>query len=132
MAFGNVAWVAGMFYAIKPAVTAIVLQAAHRIGSCVLKNKALWGIAAASWVAIFALQLPFPLIVLAPALLGYAGGRWAPPCSTARTGTAVPPGITAPRRLTTTPRHPSMRAFGGLACLPSRCTARTEGKAARP
>lgn len=78
IAFGDVGWVAGMFYGIKPAVTAIVLQAAHRIGARVLKNNALWGIAAASFVAIFALELPFPLIVLGAALLGYAGGRWAP------------------------------------------------------
>jgi chromate transporter len=78
MAWGDLAWVAGMFGAIKPAVTAIVLQAAHRMGSRVLKNKALWGIAAASFLAIFALQLPFPLIVLGAALLGYAGSRLAP------------------------------------------------------
>ena len=78
IAFGDVGWVAGMFYGIKPAVTAIVLQAAHRIGSRALKNNALWGIAGASFVAIFALQLPFPLIVLGAALIGYAGGRWAP------------------------------------------------------
>ena len=78
VAYGDVAWVAGIFYGIKPAVTAIVLQAAHRIGGRSLKNKALWGIAAASFVAIFALQLPFPMIVLGAALLGYAGGRWAP------------------------------------------------------
>jgi chromate transporter len=76
--FGDVGWVAGVFYGIKPAVTAIVLQAAHRIGSRSLKNKALWGLAGASFVAIFALQVPFPLIVLCAALIGYAVGRWAP------------------------------------------------------
>jgi chromate transporter len=78
IAYGDVAWVAGIFYGIKPAVTAIVVQAAHRIGSRALKNGALWAIAAASFVAIFALQLPFPLIVLAAAGIGWAGGRWAP------------------------------------------------------
>ncbi|NBW49575.1 MAG: chromate efflux transporter [Betaproteobacteria bacterium] len=78
IAFGDVAWVAGIFYGIKPAVTAIVVQAAHRIGSRALKNGALWAIAAASFVAIFALQLPFPLIVLSAAAIGWAGGRWAP------------------------------------------------------
>lgn len=78
IAFGDVPLVAGIFYGIKPAVTAIVVQAAHRIGSRALKNNWLWGIAAASFVAIFALKLPFPLIVLGAAALGYFGGRLAP------------------------------------------------------
>jgi chromate transporter len=70
--------VAGLFYGIKPAVTAIVLQAAHRIGSRALKNNVLWAIAGASFVAIFALNVPFPLIVLIAALVGYFGGRMSP------------------------------------------------------
>ncbi|MFN4236662.1 MAG: chromate efflux transporter [Vogesella sp.] len=78
IAFGDVPWVAGLFFGIKPAVTAIVLQAAHRIGSRTLKNRPLWAIAAAAFVAIFALGLPFPVIILAAALIGYVGGRVAP------------------------------------------------------
>ena len=78
MAWGHVALVAGIFYGIKPAVAAIVVQAAHRIGSRALKSRALWGIAAASFVAIFAGNVPFPAIVLAAALLGAAGGRLRP------------------------------------------------------
>jgi chromate transporter len=78
IAFGDVPVVAGLFYGIKPAVTAIVLQAAHRIGSRALKNNWLWAIAGASFVAIFALQLPFPLIVLGAAVLGFLGGRYLP------------------------------------------------------
>ncbi|MFO1389237.1 chromate efflux transporter [Cellvibrio sp.] len=78
IAYGDVSWVAGLFYGIKPAVTAIVLQAAHRIGSRALKNNILWALAGASFVAIFALNLPFPLIVLGAALIGYFGGRYAP------------------------------------------------------
>ncbi|MFJ2319313.1 chromate efflux transporter [Pseudomonas sp. NPDC087817] len=78
IAFGDVPVVAGIFYGIKPAVTAIVLHAAHRIGSRALKNSWLWAIAGASFVAIFAFNLPFPLIVLGAALLGYFGGRLAP------------------------------------------------------
>ncbi|OGB48342.1 MAG: chromate transporter [Burkholderiales bacterium RIFCSPLOWO2_12_67_14] len=78
IAYGDVPWVAGLFYGIKPAVTAIVLQAAYRIGSRALKNRWLWGIAAASLVAIFALNVPFPAIVAAAALVGYVGGRMAP------------------------------------------------------
>jgi chromate transporter len=82
--FGDVTLVAGLFYGIKPAVTAIVLQAAHRIGTRALRNTTLWTVAAASFLAIFALGLPFPLIVAAAALTGYVGGRIAP--DTFRTG----------------------------------------------
>lgn len=78
IAFGDLPVMAGLFYGIKPAVTAIVLQAAHRIGSRALKNPYLWSIAAASFVAIFALNLPFPVIVVVAALIGYMGGRWRP------------------------------------------------------
>ncbi|MBN8518446.1 MAG: chromate efflux transporter [Candidatus Accumulibacter sp.] len=76
--FGETPLVAGLFYGIKPAVTAIVVQAAHRIGMRALKNPFLWAIAAASFVAIFALAAPFPVIVAVAALLGYIGGRVAP------------------------------------------------------
>jgi chromate transporter len=76
--YGNAPLVAGLFYGIKPAVTAIVAQAAHRIGSRALKNAWLWAIAAASFVAIFALNAPFPLIVAIAALTGYFGGRFSP------------------------------------------------------
>ncbi|MFP6863629.1 chromate efflux transporter [Pseudomonas sp.] len=78
IAYGDVPLVAGIFYGIKPAVTAIVVQAAWRIGSRALKNNWLWGIAGASFVAIFAFNLPFPLIVIGAAVLGYLGGRLLP------------------------------------------------------
>jgi chromate transporter len=78
IAFGDMPVVAGLFYGIKPAVTAIVLQAAHRIGSRAIKNNWLWGIAAASFIAVFAANIPFPAIVVAAALIGYVGGRIAP------------------------------------------------------
>jgi len=78
MRFGDVPLVAGMFYGIKPAVTAVVLHAAHRIGSRALKNGWMWLIAALAFVAIFAFGAPFPAIVVAAALIGYAGSRWAP------------------------------------------------------
>ncbi len=78
MAWGQVPVIAGIFFGLKPAVTALVLHAAWRIGSRALKNAALWVIAAASFVAIFALQLPFPLIVAAAGLIGFAGGKLKP------------------------------------------------------
>ena len=78
MAFGQLPLVTGIFYGIKPAVTALVLHAAHRIGSRALKNNWMWAIAAAAFVAIFALHASFPLIVLVAALIGYWGGRAKP------------------------------------------------------
>ena len=78
MAFGTVPAVAGVLFGIKPAVTAIVVSAAYRIGSRALKNGWLWGIAVAAFVGIFALNLPFPLIVVLAGLVGYSGGRFAP------------------------------------------------------
>ncbi len=73
--FGDVPLVAGIFFGLKPAVTALVLHAAHRIGTRALKNRWMWGIAAASFTAIFAFDTPFPAIVLAAALIGHAGAR---------------------------------------------------------
>jgi chromate transporter len=78
MAFGNVPVIAGLFYGIKPAVTALVVHAAYRVGSRALKNAWLWSIAAAAFVAIFALNAPFPLIVLVAGIVGHVGGQVAP------------------------------------------------------
>ncbi|WP_309678233.1 chromate efflux transporter [Polaromonas sp.] len=82
VAFGDVPLVAGLFYGIKPAVAAIVLQAVHRIGSRSLKRPAqaplLWAIAAISFMAIYLLDVPFPLIVLGAAVVGGLGARFAP------------------------------------------------------
>ena len=78
MAFGQVPAIAGLFHGIKPAVTALVVHAAWRVGTRALKNAWLWGIAVAAFVAIFALQWPFPLIVLVAGLVGALGGRIAP------------------------------------------------------
>lgn len=78
LAFGHVTIVAGVLYGIKPAVTAIVLQAAWRIGGRVLKNAWLVGIAAAAFIAIFFFDVPFPAIIVAAALIGATGGKWAP------------------------------------------------------
>ena len=77
LVFGDVPVVAGLFYGIKPAVTALVLHAAHRIGTRALKNRWMWGIAAASFVAIFVFDTPFPAIVAAAGLIGWLGSkRW--------------------------------------------------------
>ena len=59
-------------------MTAIVLHAAHRIGTRTLKNAWMWTIAAAAFVAVFALGVPFPAVVVAAALIGHFGARLAP------------------------------------------------------
>ncbi len=78
LGYGDMPVVAGVLYGIKPAVTAIVVFAAYRIGSRALHNGMLWAMAAAAFVAIFALHIHFPYIVLAAGVIGYLGGRVAP------------------------------------------------------
>lgn len=78
LAWGNVPLVAGIFYGIKPAVVAVVLFAAWRIGSRALKNSILWGIAALAFVGIFVFDLDFPWIVLAAGIAGAIGGKLLP------------------------------------------------------
>ena len=75
MAFGTLPLVAGILYGIKPAVVAIVLSAASRIGTRALGNASLVAIAAAAFFAIAVFHLPFPLIVLAAGAIGALGGR---------------------------------------------------------
>ena len=78
LAFGDVPVVAGVLYGIEPAVTAIAVFAAYRIGSRALKNNVLRALAALAFLAIFAFDVPFPYIVLMAGVVGYAGSRFAP------------------------------------------------------
>ena len=78
LAYGNVPAIEGILYGIKPAVTAIVLFAAYRIGSKALPNNVLRAIALAAFLAIFVLKIPFPYIVLAAGIIGFVGSRFAP------------------------------------------------------
>ncbi|PJG46328.1 chromate transporter [Sphingobium sp. LB126] len=73
--FGHVSLIEGLFFGLKAAVLAVVVQAVVRVGSRALKNNVMRGIAAAAFVSIFFLDAPFPLIVLAAGLIGYLGGR---------------------------------------------------------
>lgn len=112
LAFGDVPLVEGIFYGIKPAVTAIVAQAAWRIGSRVLKNRVLWAIATASFIAIFAFNLPFPAILLGAALIGYIGGRITPSRFQAGGGHAASSTAAGPAIIdddTPTPEHAVFR-----------------------
>src|SRR5947209_377752 len=74
-AFGKVALVQALFFGLKAAVLAIVLEAVVRIGRRALKSRAMVAVAVAAFVGIFFLKLPFPLIILAAGLLGFLGAR---------------------------------------------------------
>lgn len=73
--YGNVGPVEALFFGLKAAVLAIVVQAVIRIGSRALKNGAMVTIAAAAFVAIFGFAIPFPLIILIAGLIGFFGAR---------------------------------------------------------
>src|SRR5207249_8030168 len=73
-AYGNVPWIAAIFYGLKPAVTAIVLTAVIRIGRKALKNEVMWALAALAFVAIYFFKAPFPAIVLGAGIIGFLGG----------------------------------------------------------
>lgn len=78
LAYGDLPAVAGILYGIKPAVTAIVVFAAYRIGSRALNNNVLRAVAALAFIAIFALNIPFPYILIGAGIIGYMGSRYAP------------------------------------------------------
>lgn len=73
--FGDVTAIEGMFFGLKCAVLAVVVQAVFRIGGRALKNNVLIAIATAAFIAIFVFHVPFPIIIIAAALVGYFGGR---------------------------------------------------------
>lgn len=76
--FKDVTFVQGIFYGIKPAVLAIVAGAVVKIGQKALKNKAMYLIAIAAFLAIFLFKVDFPYIIIAAGLIGFLGGRWYP------------------------------------------------------
>ena len=75
VAFGDVPVIAGAFYGIKPAVTAIVVFAAWRVGSRALTNSWTWSIAVLALVAVAVARMPFPLVIALAAAIGFVGGR---------------------------------------------------------
>ncbi|HYG80449.1 MAG TPA: chromate efflux transporter [Pyrinomonadaceae bacterium] len=77
-AYGNVTVVVGVLNGFKPVVVAIVVEAVLKIGGRALKRRAHFLIAAASFVAIYFLRAPFPLIVLAAGVIGLLGARLRP------------------------------------------------------
>jgi chromate transporter len=125
LAFGDVPAVASVLAGVKPAVVAIVLQAAWRIGGRTLKHPALWAIAVLAFVAIFVFAVPFPLIVLGAGGVGYFGGRVAPGAFTlrgahARAGTKAAAAVIDDT--TPTPPHARFR-WRRLALVVTACVA---------
>src|SRR6202045_471990 len=78
VAFGNIPWIAAIFYGLKPAVLAIVGAAVIRIGSKALKNAVMWAIALAAFVAIYFFRVPFPLIMISAGIVGLMGAKVLP------------------------------------------------------
>lgn len=74
-AFGNVSFVEALFFGLKAAVLAIVVEAVVRVGKRALKNRIMIGLAAIAFVAIFLFAVPFPIIIIAAGVIGYAGAR---------------------------------------------------------
>lgn len=73
--FNDVAWVEALFFGLKPAVLAVVLQALMKIAGRALKNQVMFVLAGAAFIGIFFFNVPFPAIVVSAALIGYLGGR---------------------------------------------------------
>ncbi len=76
--YGDMPLVAALFFGVKAAVLAIVIEAVIRIGRRALKNRVMMSIAVAAFIAIYALNVPFPLIILLAGLTGWLGNRFAP------------------------------------------------------
>src|SRR6266850_2348829 len=72
-AYGNVPWIAAIFYGLKPAVFAIVAFAVLRIGRKALRNPVTWSIAAGAFAGIFFFKVPFPGIVFSAGFIGFIG-----------------------------------------------------------
>ncbi|MAL96825.1 chromate efflux transporter [Hydrocarboniclastica marina] len=75
VSLGDVAVVEGVFFGLKAAVLAIVVQAMIRIGRRALKGKLMLALAVAGFMALFVFGLPFPLVVLSAAIIGYTAAR---------------------------------------------------------
>ncbi|MCK9420756.1 MAG: chromate efflux transporter [Nitrospirae bacterium] len=92
---GSVPAMAALFYGLKPAVVAIVLEAVLRIGRKALKTRFLYFLAAGAFIAIYFFNVPFPIIILSAAIIGYVAGTLAP-----RLFSLTPVNNTAPAAIT--------------------------------
>jgi chromate transporter len=74
-AYGNVGFIEALFFGLKAAVLAIVVQAVVRVGKRALRNRVMIALAAFAFVAIFFFNVPFPIIIIAASVIGYLGAR---------------------------------------------------------
>jgi len=74
-AFGNVSFVEALFFGLKAAVLAVVIEAVVRVGKRALKNRIMITLAALAFVAIFFFAVPFPIIIITAGVIGYAGAK---------------------------------------------------------
>jgi chromate transporter len=74
-AWGNVSFIEALFFGLKAAVLAIVIQAVVRVGKRALRNQIMIGLAATAFIAIFFFNVPFPIIIIAAGVIGYIGAR---------------------------------------------------------
>jgi chromate transporter len=74
-AFGNVGVIEALFFGLKAAVLAIVIQAVVRVGKRALRNRIMIGLAAIAFIAIFFFNVPFPVIIIAAGVIGYVGAK---------------------------------------------------------
>jgi chromate transporter len=114
-AFGNLGPVEAFFFGLKAAVLAIVLEAVRRIGARALRNGVMRAVAAAAFVAIFFLAVPFPLIVLAAGLIGWLGGKAGSPAFAAGGGHGSAGGAAVPDSETALGDHIPAHARPNLA-----------------
>ncbi len=114
--YGHVGVVAGLFFGLKAAVLAIVVEALIRVGRRALRNSVLRGFAAAGFVALFFFSAPFPLVIMAAGVVGYIGARAGLP---AFAGGAPAPGDSESLLGEATPAHAraSWRAFGNAVAV---------------
>jgi chromate transporter len=78
-AYGNVSFIEALFFGLKAAVLAIVIQAVVRVGKRALRNRIMIGLAAIAFVAIFFFGVPFPVIIVGAGLIGFFGARMGRP-----------------------------------------------------
>lgn len=112
-AFGQLAWLAGIFFGLKCAVIALVAEALWRVARRALKQPTDIAVAFLAFVALYALQIPFPIVILAAAILGGAVAWRRPPTAVA------PQAGAAPDRIITmhAPSRWRVTAIGGMLWL---------------
>src|SRR6202140_4503293 len=74
-AFGHVGGIEALFFGLKAAVLAIVIEAVVRVGKRALRNRIMIGLAAIAFVAIFFFDVPFPIIIISAGVIGYVGAK---------------------------------------------------------